>query len=149
VARPGDTLDAKISEQAEKAVADADVVLLVVDVTIGVTDEDLEAAKVIAGSASGPPRRQQGRRHQSRRLHLDFIALGVGDPWPVSALHGRGTGDLLDEIVTILPVTTSPDWKTTLTARTAPSPPTPVTGRRHVWRWWDGPTLGSRPSSTA
>jgi len=102
----GDTLDAKISEQAEKAVADADVVLLVVDVTIGVTDEDLEAAKVIR--RFGVPVRLVVNKVDDTNRDAsiwDFIALGVGDPWPVSALHGRGTGDLLDEIVTILPVT--------------------------------------------
>ena len=102
----GDTLDAKISEQAEKAVAAADVVLLVVDVTIGVTDEDLEAAKVIR--RFGVPVRLVVNKVDDTNRDAsiwDFIALGVGDPWPVSALHGRGTGDLLDEIVTILPVT--------------------------------------------
>ena len=49
----GDALDAKVSEQAERALAEADVVLLVVDVTTGVTDEDLAAAKVIR--RAGPP----------------------------------------------------------------------------------------------
>jgi GTP-binding protein len=87
-------------------VADADVVLLVVDVTIGVTDEDLEAAKVIR--RFGVPVRLVVNKVDDTNRDAsiwDFIALGVGDPWPVSALHGRGTGDLLDEIVTILPVT--------------------------------------------
>ena len=101
----GNTLDAKVSEQAERALAEADVVLMVVDVTTGVTEEDQAAAKVIR--RAGPPVRLVVNKVDDANREAsawDFMALGVGDPFPVSALHGRGTGDLLDAVVDLLPV---------------------------------------------
>jgi GTPase len=100
----GDTLEAKVSEQAERALAEADVVLVVVDVTTGVTEEDLAAAKVIR--RSGPPVHLVVNKVDDANREAaawEFVALGLGDPYPVSALHGRGTGDLLDAVVADLP----------------------------------------------
>lgn len=99
----GDALDAKVSEQSERAVATADLVLLVVDVTVGVTEEDLAAAKVIR--RGGVPVRLVVNKVDDTGREVaawEFVSLGVGDPWPVSAIHGRGTGDLLDEVVGLL-----------------------------------------------
>ncbi|MHB1964287.1 MAG: ribosome biogenesis GTPase Der [Acidimicrobiales bacterium] len=100
----GDQLDAKVSAQAERAIADADLVLLVVDVTVGVTDEDLAAARVVR-RAGRPVRLVANKVDDAGReaAAWEFVSLGVGDPWPVSAIHGRGTGDLLDEVVRLLP----------------------------------------------
>jgi GTPase len=101
----GDALEAKVSDQAERALAEADVILMVVDVTTGVTDEDLGAAKVIR--RAGPPVRLVVNKVDgaSRDSAVwEFVSLGLGDPFPVSSLHGRGTGDLLDEVVALLPV---------------------------------------------
>jgi GTPase len=101
----GDALEAKVSDQAERALAEADVILMVVDVMTGVTDEDLAAAKVIR--RAGPPVRLVVNKVDgaSRDSAVwDFVSLGLGDPYPVSSLHGRGTGDLLDEVVALLPV---------------------------------------------
>ena len=101
----GDALEAKVSDQAERALAEADVILMVVDVTTGVTEEDLSAAKVIR--RAGPPVRLVVNKVDgaSRDTAVwDFVSLGLGDPYPVSSLHGRGTGDLLDEVVALLPV---------------------------------------------
>jgi GTPase len=101
----GDALEAKVSDQAERALAEADVILMVVDVTTGVTDEDLAAAKVIR--RAGPPVRLVVNKVDgaSRDSSIwDFVSLGLGDPYAVSSLHGRGTGDLLDEVVALLPV---------------------------------------------
>ena len=101
----GDALESKVSDQAERALAEADVILMVVDVTTGVTDEDLEAAKVIR--RAGPPVRLVVNKVDgaSRDAAIwEFVSLGIGDPFPVSSLHGRGTGDLLDEVVALLPV---------------------------------------------
>ncbi|HVX21893.1 MAG TPA: ribosome biogenesis GTPase Der [Acidimicrobiales bacterium] len=100
----GDALDAKVSAQAERAVADADVVLLVVDVTVGVTDEDLAAAKVVRRGRA-PVLLVANKVDDTGReaAAWEFVSLGVGDPWPTSAIHGRGTGDLLDEVVRLLP----------------------------------------------
>ena len=99
----GDVLDAKVSEHAEQALAEADVVLLVVDVTVGVTEEDLAAAKV-ARRAAAPVIVVVNKVDDAGReaAAWEFVSLGVGDPWPVSAIHGRGTGDLLDEVVRVL-----------------------------------------------
>ncbi len=100
----GDALEAKVSDQAERALAEADVILMVVDVTTGVTEEDLAAAKVIR--RAGPPVRLVVNKVDgaSRDTAVwDFVSLGLGDPYPVSSLHGRGTGDLLDEVVALLP----------------------------------------------
>jgi GTPase len=102
----GDALEAKVSAQAERALAEADVILMVVDVTTGVTDEDLAAAKVIR--RAGPPVRLVANKVDDARREdamWEFVSLGLGDPFPVSALHGRGTGDLLDEVVAQFPET--------------------------------------------
>jgi GTP-binding protein len=101
----GDALDFKVSAQAERALAEADVILMVVDVTTGVTDEDLSAAKVIR--RAGPPVRLVVNKVDDTNREAaawEFVSLGVGDPYPVSSLHGRGTGDLLDAVVDLLPV---------------------------------------------
>ena len=105
----GDALDAKVSDQAERAVAQADLVLFVVDVTVGVTDEDLVASRVLRRSGV-PIRLVVNKVDDAGRdpACWEFVSLGVGDPWPVSAIHGRGTGDLLDEVVSLLP-SPSPD----------------------------------------
>jgi len=102
----GDALDSQVSKQAERAVADADIVLLVVDVTVGLTEEDLAVARWL--QRAGRPVRVVVNKVDSEnreRDAWDALALGFGDPWTVSALHGRGTGDLLDEIVSLLPAT--------------------------------------------
>ena len=99
-----DPLDAQVSAQAERAVAEADVVLLVVDVTVGLIDEDMAVARFL--KRSGRPVRVVVNKVDSSQRESDAweaVSLGLGDPWPVSALHGRGTGDLLDDVVRLLP----------------------------------------------
>jgi GTP-binding protein len=99
-----DPLDAQVSAQAERAVAEADVVLLVVDVTVGLIDEDMAVARFL--KRSGRPVRVVVNKVDSSQREPDAweaVSLGLGDPWPVSALHGRGTGDLLDDVVRLLP----------------------------------------------
>ena len=100
----GSDLEAKVSAQSERAVADADVVLFVVDVVTGATDDDARVAELLR--ASGKPVLlvankvdDGGRENQMWEL----MSLGLGEPHPVSALHGRGTGDLLDTVVGLLP----------------------------------------------
>lgn len=100
----GDALDAQVSAQAERAVAEADAVLLVVDVTVGLTEEDLAVAKVLR--RAGRPVMVVVNKVDSSQREAEAwaaVSLGLGDPWPVSALHGRGTGDLLDAVVERLP----------------------------------------------
>jgi len=106
----GDVLEAKVSDQAERALAEADVILMVVDVTTGVTEEDLAAAKVIR--RAGPPVRLVANKVDDANREAaawEFVSLGLGDPFPVSSLHGRGTGDLLDEVVALLPAPSPED----------------------------------------
>ena len=100
----GSSLDDKVSRQSEKAWEDADVVLFVTDASIGVTPEDLQVAQRLRGSTK--PVLLVANKVDSERRENDvweLLKLGVGDPWPVSALQGRRTGDLLDEIVAKLP----------------------------------------------
>jgi GTPase len=97
-------LDGKVSQQSEQAVAQADVVLFVVDASVGVTAEDAAVAEVLRGS--GAPillvaNKVDDAKHEAGIWEL--LALGMGDPHPVSAQHGRGTGDLLDAVVALLP----------------------------------------------
>jgi GTPase len=100
----GDALDAKVTGQAERAVAAADLVLLVVDAAVGVTTEDDDVARVLI--RSGRPVLLIANKVDNDRREAEaweLVSLGLGDPWMVSALHGRGTGDLLDEVVRLLP----------------------------------------------
>lgn len=100
----GSELDDKVSRQVEEAVRDADLVIFMVDASIGITDDDeaiaswLRKSKVpvlLAANKSDNERREQER--------WEFMALGLGEPLPVSALHGRRSGDFLDEVVARIP----------------------------------------------
>lgn len=96
----GDALDANVSAQAEQAVHQADAVLFVVDATVGLTNDDELVARVlypadvpvlvVANKVDHP-------RHEDAAWEL--LGLGLGSPHLVSALHGLGTGDLLDALV--------------------------------------------------
>jgi GTP-binding protein len=102
---PGGTeLDAKVSRQSERAVAEADVVILVVDATTGPTEEDDRVADILK-RRKGPTLVVVNKVDDTNRESLvwDFMGLGLGQPFPVSSLHGRGTGDLLDALIAQLP----------------------------------------------
>ena len=95
-----------IAQQARAAVDEADLVLFVVDARAGITPGDEELAAILR--ASGKPVTVLANKIDDPRRDLDaveFHRLGLGDPVPLSALHGHGTGDLLDEIVAQLPGT--------------------------------------------
>jgi len=99
----GDALDEKVSEQAAKALELADLVVFVVDVTVGVTEEDLAAARAV--QRTGRPALLVVNKVDDEvreRQIWEFVALGLGEPIPVSALQGRRSGDLLDSIVAAL-----------------------------------------------
>ena len=95
---------ARVAAQAELAVAAADAVLLVIDATVGATDIDEAVVRVLR--RSGKPVVLVANKVDDERTEADAAALwslGVGEPHPVSALHGRGSGDLLDVIIDALP----------------------------------------------
>ena len=94
----------RIAEQAELAVTAADAVVLVVDATVGVTEEDAAVARVLQ-RARKPVLLAANKVDDTRAeaAAAELWQLGVGEPMPVSALHGRGSGDLLDAILRMLP----------------------------------------------
>ena len=97
-------LSARVADQAEVAVAAADAVLLVVDATVGATEADRAVAKIIQRSKR--PVVLAANKVDDERTESDATelwSLGLGEPLPVSALHGRGSGDLLDAILDALP----------------------------------------------
>jgi GTP-binding protein len=100
----GSELDAKVSRQVEAAVRNADLVIFVVDGSVGVTDDDELMASWLRKSDATVMlvvnKADNDRREADR---WDFLSLGLGDPYPVSALHGRRAGDLLDEVIVRMP----------------------------------------------
>ena len=96
----GDGLDAKVSAQAERAVREADAVLFVVDASVGLTADDEQVARVLY-SADVPVLVVANKVDHARHADSvwELLGLGLGTPHQVSALHGLGTGDLLEELV--------------------------------------------------
>ncbi len=95
---------AQVAAQAELAAASADAVLLVVDATVGAQDTDERVARVLR--QSGRPIILAANKVDSQHAESEAAglwSLGLGQPWPVSALHGRGSGDLLDAVLDALP----------------------------------------------
>jgi GTP-binding protein len=94
----------QIAAQARQAVEEADLVVMVVDAQAGVTPGDEELAEILRSSRR-PVLVVANKLDNPRRdlEALEFHRLGLGDPIPISALHGHGTGDLLDDIVDRLP----------------------------------------------
>ncbi len=95
---------AQIAEQAELAIAAADVVLFVVDATVGTQDVDEAVVGVLRRSRK--PVVLAANKVDDARTEADAAGmwnLGLGEPHPVSAMHGRGTGDLLDAVLAVLP----------------------------------------------
>jgi GTP-binding protein len=97
-------LAGRVAAAAELAVDAADAVLLVVDTTVGATDTDEAVARVLR--RAGKPVVLAANKVDDERAEADAAALwslGLGEPWAVSAVHGRGSGDLLDAILEALP----------------------------------------------
>jgi GTPase len=97
-------LTQKVAEQARSAIAEADLVLFVVDAQIGITPGDEEIAAILRRSRK-PVFLLANKIDEpgNEAVALEFHRLGLGDPIPVSSLHGHGTGDLLDLIIARLP----------------------------------------------
>ncbi|TYL44947.1 ribosome biogenesis GTPase Der [Nocardioides sp. BGMRC 2183] len=94
----------RIKAQAEIAVSLADAVLFVVDASVGITDADEAVVRVLR--KAGKPVVLTANKVDDERVEAETYGLwnlGLGEPHPVSALHGRGSGDLLDAILAVLP----------------------------------------------
>lgn len=94
----------QIADQAELAISLADAVLFVVDATVGTLDEDEAVVRVLRRSKKPvllAANKVDDQRHEA--MAATMWNLGLGEPYPVSALHGRGSGDLLDALLDILP----------------------------------------------
>ena len=94
----------RVAEQAEVAVSLADVVMFVVDANVGITTTDEQLLKVLRKARV--PLVLVANKVDDQRGELEAAALwnlGLGEPYPVSALHGRGSGDLLDAVVAAMP----------------------------------------------
>lgn len=102
----------EIRSQAEIAINEADVIIFVVDAIAGVTPADREVADILRRNQKmidGEPRppillvANKADNARSREWAIEFYELGMGEPYPISALHGTGTGDLLDILVSKFP----------------------------------------------
>ena len=100
----GDALDSKVSKQSEKAIEEADVVIMVADAGVGSTADDMAVAEMVR-KIDRPTFLVANKVDSEKQEHKiwDLLSLGVGEPLAVSALHGLGAADLLDEVVAVLP----------------------------------------------
>ncbi|GAA4664493.1 ribosome biogenesis GTPase Der [Streptomyces chumphonensis] len=97
-------IDASVAAQAEFAIEAADAVVFVVDAAVGATDTDEAVVKLLR--RAGKPVVLCANKVDGPSGEADAAmlwSLGLGEPHPVSALHGRGTGDMLDEVLKVLP----------------------------------------------
>ena len=114
--------------QADRAIAEADLILLVVDAPAGITEEDAALARRLRRSPI--PVLLVANKVDSDREESDataFNSLGLGEPFAVSSMHGRATGDLLDRIVALLP-----DLPREIEGEGEPEPRFAIVGRPNV-----------------
>lgn len=104
VVNSDDVFESEINKQVELAIEQADVILFVVDAMNGVTDLDDHVAQILRRSRK-PVILVANKVDSNEWVYNvpEFYSLGLGDPYPVSAVNGYGTGDLLDEVVAKLP----------------------------------------------
>ncbi len=101
---PGDAIEERVQEQVRLAIEEAEVIVFVVDAATGQTPADQEVAETLRRAEA--PVVMAINKADNERLEMqgaEFLRLGWDDWYAVSALHGRGTGDLLDAIVAALP----------------------------------------------
>jgi GTP-binding protein len=106
----GNELEDKVSKQVEEAVKTANLVIFMVDASVGPTDEDELIADWLR--RAGVPVLLAANKSDNERREMErweFLSLGLGEPYPVSALHGRRAGDFLDEVIARLPEYTEED----------------------------------------
>src|SRR5699024_314207 len=97
-------LGSRVAEQAEIAIELADAVPFVVDATVGPTDEDERVVRLLRRANKPTPLVANQVDEQRGEADAAMLwSLGLGEPYPVSALHGRGSGDLLDAALAMMP----------------------------------------------
>ena len=95
-----DAFQGSIRDQAFAAAEEADVIVLLVDGKTGINADDEEVARILRRSSKPVFLAVNKMDAPGRTDELwEFYQLGLGDPWPISSVHGHGTGDLLDEVV--------------------------------------------------
>ncbi|HET9852183.1 MAG TPA: ribosome biogenesis GTPase Der [Candidatus Limnocylindrales bacterium] len=101
---PSDPIEARVQDQARIAIAEADVIVFVVEAIAGLTPADLEAAEVLRRAKAPVLVAVNKSDNAKRELEAaEFYALGWEHTYPIAAIHGRGVADLLDEVVLALP----------------------------------------------
>jgi GTPase len=100
----GSELDDKVSRQVEKAVMEADVVLFLCDASVGILEEDAAVAEWLRRTDKKVLVIANKSDNERRETEMwEFMTLGLGEPIPVSALHGRRCGDMLDQLIALFP----------------------------------------------
>ncbi len=110
--KPRSTIAQAVKVQAEAAIAEADVLVLLVDIRDGVVPADLEIADTLRGV--NKPIILAANKADNTKLEpqaSEFYQLGLGEPLAISAYHGRGTAELLDKIVSLLPAPSPPEFE--------------------------------------
>jgi GTPase len=101
----GGEIETRVADQARIAIREADVVVFVVDASVGVTAGDRDVADLLRRSTKPLVLAANKADNEERRnLALEFHELALGTPISMSAIHGTGTGDVLDEVVRSFPV---------------------------------------------
>lgn len=105
VPNSAEQFEAAVREQVHIAIEEADAILFVVDVTTGITDLDEDMSRVLRRTEKPVFVAANKADNDERRWQAgEFYQLGLGDVYPVSAVNGIGTGELLDDLVAALPV---------------------------------------------
>jgi GTP-binding protein len=108
--KPSGEMSVSIKEQAEAAVSGADVVVFVVDGTTELTDDDTGVISILRAARVPVVLAANKVDNAALEGNIDrFWGLGLGDPHAISAYHGRGMGELLDEVVARLPESSEPE----------------------------------------
>ena len=101
---PQDPIEARVQDQARIAIAEADVIVFVVEAIAGLTPADQEAAELLRRAKAPVLVAVNKSDNPKRELEAaEFYALGWEQTYPIAAIHGRGVADLLDEVVAALP----------------------------------------------
>lgn len=105
VNKSGDVFEAEIKKHVQIAIEEADVIIFMVDVQHGLTDLDMSAAKILRNTKNRPILLVANKADTFEMEHgtFEFYNLGLGDPVPISAINGSGTGDFLDVLVSKFP----------------------------------------------